>query len=52
MNCQTVFQGLLQQGVIVRTCDHFGYPEYIRVTVGKPEDNQRFISSLEKVLRP
>lgn len=52
MNCQTVFRGLLQQGVIVRTCDHFGFPTFIRVTVGKAEQNQRFIKSLEKVLRP
>lgn len=49
-SCRTVFNDLLQQGIIVRTCDHFGYPDFIRVTIGKPDDNQRFIKSLENVL--
>lgn len=50
-DCRQVFKGLLQQGIIVRTCDHFGFPQSIRVTIGKPEDNLRFIKSLENVLR-
>ncbi len=50
-DCQSIFRVLLQQGIIVRTCDHFGFPHSIRVTIGKPEDNQRFIKSLEKVLK-
>jgi histidinol-phosphate aminotransferase len=50
-SCKTVFNDLLQTGIIIRTCDHFGFPDSIRVTVGKPEDNQRFIKSLEHVLR-
>jgi histidinol-phosphate aminotransferase len=51
INCQTVFKDLLRQGIIIRTCDHFGFPNSIRVTVGKTEENQRFIKSLENVLR-
>lgn len=50
-DCRRVFRELLQEGIIVRGCDHFGLPQAIRVTVGKPADNQRFIKSLEKVLR-
>jgi len=49
--CRPVFQGLLQRGVIVRTCDNFGMPTWIRVTVGTPSDNERFIRELEAVLR-
>ncbi len=49
-NCREVFQNLLKQGVIVRTGDIFGYPSFIRVTVGTAEENQRFIKSLEKAL--
>jgi histidinol-phosphate aminotransferase len=45
-----VFSGLLRQGVIVRTGDIFGYPTHIRVTIGLPEQNSRFIAALEKVL--
>lgn len=49
-SCQGVFKNLLKQGVIVRACDSYGYPTFIRVTIGTPEQNQRFIKSLEKVL--
>lgn len=45
-----VFAALLREGVIVRTGDIFGYPTYIRVTVGTPSENERFVRSLEKVL--
>jgi histidinol-phosphate aminotransferase len=49
-HCRPVFQGLLKRGVIVRTCDKFGMPSWIRVTVGTPSDNERFIRELEAVL--
>ncbi|GIP20096.1 histidinol-phosphate transaminase [Paenibacillus sp. J22TS3] len=44
-----VFQSLLKLGVIVRA--GFGkYPEYIRVSVGTPDENKKFIEALEQVL--
>lgn len=49
-NCKEVFSALLAEGVIIRTGDIFGYPEFIRVTVGTPGENERFIKSLKKVL--
>ncbi len=45
-----VFTRLLREGVIVRTGDIFGYPEFIRVTIGTPEQNQLFLEKLQKVL--
>lgn len=45
-----VFKALLQKGVIIRTGDIFGCPTHARVTIGKPEDNRRFIQALEEVL--
>lgn len=45
-----VVDGLMRQGVIVRPCSSFGQPEHIRVTIGTPEQNQRFISVLREVL--
>ncbi|MDH7576361.1 MAG: histidinol-phosphate transaminase [Bacillota bacterium] len=45
-----VFPALLREGVIVRTGDIFGYPTYIRVTIGTPQENERFIAGLERVL--
>ena len=50
-DCRQVFQALLKEGVIIRTGDIFGYPTYIRVTIGKPEENQRFIAALDRVLQ-
>ncbi|MBI2842344.1 MAG: histidinol-phosphate transaminase [Armatimonadetes bacterium] len=45
-----VFGELLKRGVIIRTGDIFGCPTYARVTIGLPEENQRFIGALEEVL--
>jgi histidinol-phosphate aminotransferase len=39
------------EGIIIRTGDIFGYPNFIRVTVGTMEENQRFIEALQKVLQ-
>ena len=47
---QTVFAKLLRRGVIIRTGDIFGAPDVIRVTIGTPEQNQRFIAALRDVL--
>lgn len=49
-DCRQVFEGLLRQGVIVRTGDIFGLPTHIRVTIGLPEHNARFIAALEQAL--
>lgn len=49
-DCKEVFNKLLRMGVIIRTGDIFGYPTFIRVTIGNPEENQRFISALKKAL--
>ena len=37
-----VFQKLLKRGMIVRAMDEYKLPEWIRVTVGTPEQNRRF----------
>lgn len=49
-DCREVFAKLLQLGVIVRTGDIFGFPTFIRVTIGSLEENNRFIAGLKKVL--
>ena len=45
-----VYQQLLQEGVIVRSMTSYGFPEYIRVTIGLKQENERFFAALEKVL--
>ncbi len=49
-NADDVFEHMLRQGVIVRSMTSYGYPEYIRINVGLPEENARFIDALKKVL--
>lgn len=44
------FEALLRQRVIVRPMDGYSLPEYIRVTVGTREENQRFLGALANVL--
>ena len=45
-----VYRQLLQREVIVRPVDNYGMPDYIRVTISTPEENQRFIDALQQVL--
>ena len=51
-NASKVCEGLLRRGVIVRSIDSYNLPRHIRVTVGRPEDNHRFLEALGKVLKP
>ena len=41
-----VYQRLLEQGVIVRPVANYGLPEWLRVTVGLPAENRRFLDAL------
>jgi len=43
-----VFDALQRRGVIVRPMNGYRLPEWIRVTVGLPEQNRRFIRALEE----
>jgi histidinol-phosphate aminotransferase len=45
-----VYGALLRQGVIVRPVANYGLPEWLRVTVGLPGENERFLAALERAL--
>ncbi len=45
-----VCRRLKERGVLVKQLDAFGLPEYIRVSVGRPEENALFIESLQALL--
>lgn len=49
-DCMPVFERLLDEGIIVRPARSYGYPHFIRVTVGTEEWNTRFVGALKKVL--
>jgi histidinol-phosphate aminotransferase len=46
-----VFEEMLAEGVIVRSMRSYGYPRYIRINVGLPHENERFVTALAKVLK-
>lgn len=46
-----VNQALLTRGVIVRPVGNYGLSEWLRVSVGLPRENERFIAALDEVLR-
>lgn len=45
-----IHQGLLERGVIVRPLKSYALPQFLRVTVGKAEENTRFLAALKEVL--
>ena len=45
-----VSDALMQKGVIVRPVAGYGFPNSIRVTIGTPEENERFVTGLKAVL--
>ncbi len=49
-DAKAVFESMLRKGVIIRAMTAYGYPTYIRINVGLPEENQRFIQALKEVL--
>lgn len=49
-NGREVFHNLQRRKVIVRPMDPYGLPEYIRITIGSPEHNQKVLDALKEVL--
>ena len=49
-NGTDIFKKLMQTGIIVRDMTSYALPEWIRVSVGTMEQNQRFIAELKKLL--
>ena len=46
-----VYQELLARGVIVRPVANYDLPEWLRVTIGLPQENERFINALSAALQ-
>jgi len=45
-----VNMGLLKEGVIVRPVGNYGLPQWLRVTIGLPAENESFVAALRRVL--
>lgn len=50
-DADTVCERMLTEGVIVRSMRSYGYPRYIRISVGLPHENERFVETLARVLK-
>ncbi|OGR51754.1 MAG: histidinol-phosphate transaminase [Elusimicrobia bacterium RIFCSPLOWO2_02_FULL_39_32] len=46
-----IFLKLMEQGVIVRAIDEYGFPNHIRVTIGLKEENKFFLEKFKMVLK-
>ncbi|MES9938114.1 MAG: aminotransferase class I/II-fold pyridoxal phosphate-dependent enzyme, partial [Sedimenticola sp.] len=47
---EEVDQALLREGCIGRPVANYGLPNHLRITVGLPEENARFLAAMKKVL--
>lgn len=45
-----VYEALLQSGIIVRPVVNYGLPNHLRITIGLPEQNERLLLALERLL--
>jgi histidinol-phosphate aminotransferase len=48
---QAVNGALMRRGVIVRPLASYGLPQWLRVTIGTPEENGRFVEELAQIVR-
>jgi len=46
-----LYEAMLYKGVIVRSMKAYGFPEFIRITVGTESENKRFVSALTECLK-
>jgi histidinol-phosphate aminotransferase len=44
------YEALLQQGIIVRPVANYGMPDYLRVTIGRADENTRLLTALAQIL--
>jgi histidinol-phosphate aminotransferase len=47
-----VFEKLLQRKVIVRLLKGYGLPEWVRISVGRMDENKKLIAALSDIMRP
>jgi histidinol-phosphate aminotransferase len=47
---RAMFQAMMRRGIIIRDMNAYGLPEWVRVSVGTMEQNQRFAEALESEL--
>lgn len=51
IDSNVVFEGLLKHGIIIRPLKSYGLNDFLRVSVGREDENRFFISALKSVLK-
>lgn len=46
-----IYDALLREGVIVRPIAGYGMPNHLRISIGLPEENDKFFTALSKALK-
>ncbi|MBI9076510.1 MAG: histidinol-phosphate transaminase [Desulfatibacillum sp.] len=49
-DAREVYEALLYKGVIIRPLGSYGFDNHIRVTVGLPHENERFVRAFKEVM--
>lgn len=50
-DAREVYEAMLRKGVIVRAMGSYGFPSHIRITIGLPEENERFLNAFSEVMK-
>ncbi len=50
-DADNLYHKMLYKGVIVRSMSAYGFPEFIRITVGTKEENNRFLAAFAECLK-
>jgi histidinol-phosphate aminotransferase len=50
MTVERVFEAMQKQGVVVRPMGGYQLPEWIRISIGTPQENERCLGALKSVL--
>lgn len=48
-DCESWCGLLAEQGIIIRPCRMFGYPDYVRITIGSHAENELLMAELKKM---
>ncbi|MCX7966091.1 MAG: histidinol-phosphate transaminase [Syntrophorhabdaceae bacterium] len=50
-DAESITKRLFEEKILVRWMGAYGLPEYIRVTIGRPEENKRFMEALIRIIK-
>jgi histidinol-phosphate aminotransferase len=50
VDAEVMYKEMLKRGIILRSMKGYGLPDYIRITIGLPEDNKRVVREIKSIL--